>query len=188
MILLGLAKLAGGNAKGLEEFSSKPEGFTASLAPLIAIPLVQALVEVVHGDWKMSLLGFFINLCGVLMLPVVTYEFSRIFGRKDYWLRTVTALNWCVWLCLPAIFLASILGDVIVQSGLSMARVELIMVGGVTFYLIWNRWFVLKSGLKIKGWQALLVLFASLVATLAPLFLLLLLDAPLLGVASTLLP
>lgn len=188
MILRGLAKLACGNAKGIEEFSGTAEGFGASLAPLIAIPLVQAIMEAVRGDWKISILGFFINLCGVLMLPVVTYEFAKAFKRQERWLRMVTALNWCTWLCLPAIFLASILGDIIAQSGLSLARVELLMIAGVMVYLVWNRWFVLKTGLQIKGWQALLVLFVSLLAMLAPLLLLLLFDGPLVGVASTILP
>lgn len=165
MILPGIAKLARGNAKGADEFSNTPESFAASLAPLIAFPLVGAVITALSGDWKMAMLGFLSRLCAVLVLPVLTYEFAKIFGRKGQWLRTATALNWCYWLVLPAVLVAAILATVAIQFGLPMQRMELGMFGLVGLYLLWNRWFVLKSGLQINGWRAALILLVIIVLT-----------------------
>ena len=162
MILSGIAKLARGNAKGADEFSGTPEAFTASLAPLIAFPLVGAIVTGFAGSWKLAVLGLLSRLCAVLVLPVLTYEFSRLFNRQAHWLRTATALNWCFWLVLPAVLVGAMLGSVAVQCGLAMQWVELAVLGVVGFYLLWNRWFVLKSGLQINGWRAALILLATL--------------------------
>lgn len=166
MILQGLLMLARGNAKGIEEFSGTLEAFSASLAPLIAFPLVGAFITAVGGDWRAGLVGLMSRLCAVLTLPVLTFEFSRLFGRQDGWLRTATALNWCFWLVLPLLFLAALLGSIIVQFGLPMNQVEIGIVGLIGLYLLWNRWFVFKSGLQITGWRAFLMLAASLVLTL----------------------
>ncbi len=165
MILPGLAKLARGSAKGVEEFSGTPEAFSASLAPLIAFPLVGAFVSAVSGDWKMALIGLLSRLCAVLALPVLTYEFARLFGRKQLWLRAATALNWCFWLVLPAILVAALLGSVLVTFGMKMDRPEIVVLALIGVYLLWNRWFVFKAGLQLNGWRALLMLLASLVIT-----------------------
>ncbi|MBU6449592.1 MAG: hypothetical protein KGQ26_08210 [Rhodospirillales bacterium] len=165
MILRGLAKLARGDAKGLVEFSGEKEAFSASLAPLIAFPLVGAAITAVSGDWKAALIGLLSRLCAVLALPLIIYEFAHLFGKKSLWLRTATALNWCFWLVLPAIFLAALLGSILVQTGLPITRAEKVVLEVVGFYLLWNRWFVLKAGLQLNIWRALLVLVASLAAT-----------------------
>lgn len=163
MILPGIIKLASGNAKGAEEFSSTPESFTASLAPFIAFPLVGAVITSVSGDWKMAAIVFFSRLCGVLILPVLIYEFARIFGRKAQWLRTATALNWCNWLALPAALVAVVIMTAAISCGLSAQFSEIAAIGIIGLYLLWNRWFVLKVGLQLNGWPAALILVASLV-------------------------
>lgn len=165
MILQGLIKLARGDAKGLEEFSGTPEAFSASLAPLIAFPLVGAFITAVSGDWKGALLGLFSRLCAVLALPMVTYEFARLFGKQHLWLRTATSLNWCFWLVLPAILVAALLGSVLVQFHLPLAHAEMVVLGLIGLYLLWNRWFVFKAGLQLNIWRAGLMLLASLVIT-----------------------
>lgn len=165
MILQGLIKLARGDAKGIEEFSGTPEAFSASLAPLIAFPLVGAFITALSGDWKAALIGLLSRFCAVLALPLVTYEFARLFSRQTLWLRTATALNWCFWLVLPAIFVAALLGSVIVTMGLPVERAEIAVLGLIGLYLLWNRWFVFKSGLQLNGWRAGLILLASLVIT-----------------------
>lgn len=166
MILRGLMLLARGNAKGVEEFSNTLEGFSASLAPLIAFPLVGAFITAMTGDWKIALIGLLSRLCAVLALPVIAYEFSRLFGRQSQWLRTATALNWCFWLVLPALLVAAFIGSIIVQTGMSLPKAEVLVLGLMGLYLLWNRWFVLKSGLGVNGWKAGLALLASVAATL----------------------
>lgn len=182
MILPGIAKLACGKAKGIDEFSGSMEAFTASLAPLIAFPLVGAVVTALAGNWKLATLGFLSRLCAVLVLPVVVYEFSRLFKRQEQWVRTATALNWCFWLVLPAVLLAAIIGSIAAQAGLPIQRVEVAVLAGVGLYLLWNRWFVLKSGLRISGWGAALILLASLVVMAVLSVLPLFIGMPLAGV------
>ena len=166
MILQGLFKLARGDANGLAEFANDKEAFSASLAPLIAFPLVGAMITAASGNWKAALIGLLSRFCAVLALPLITYEFSRIFGKANLWLRTATALNWCFWLVLPAIFVAALLGSIIAQMGLPLIQSEEVVLALMVLYLLWNRWFVFKTGLQLNAWRTLLVLTASLAATL----------------------
>lgn len=160
MILSGIAKLACGNAKGVDEFSSTPESLGASLAPLIALPLVDAIVSSLSGNWKMEVVSFLSSLCTVLVLPVLVYEFSRLFKRQEQWLRTSTALNWCHWLILPAVWGTVTLIPVMTRLGLPAAYSGLVSIALAELYLLWNSWFILKSGLRINGWRAALILLA----------------------------
>lgn len=162
MILPGIIKLAYGNAKGIDEFSDAPESFAASLAPLIAFPLVGAVITGSSGSWKLALLAFVSRLCAVLVLPAIIYEFSRLYKRQGQWVRTATALNWCYWLVLPAIMVAAVLGSVAVQFGVPMPHAEIAVLAAAGFYLLWNRWFVLKTGLKLNGWRVVPIILASL--------------------------
>lgn len=163
MILRGMVKLALGNPKGFEEFGATPAAFTASLAPLIAFPVVGALVMAITSDWKMALLGLLSRLCSVLILPVLIYEFARLFGRQSQWLRTATAMNWCVWLLIPAMFGAIFLGGSVAVMGApaQLAEYGTLMLAGI--YLLWNQWYIFKAGLKVNGWRAGLIIFVSLV-------------------------
>lgn len=160
MILSGIAKLACGNAKGVDEFSATPESLGASLAPLIALPFVDAIVSSFSGDWKTEVVAFLSSLCTVLVLPVLVYEFSRLFDRQGQWLRTTTALNWCHWLIIPAIWAAASLIPVMARFGLPVAYSGIASIGLAELYLLWNSWFVLKSGLRVNGWRAALILLA----------------------------
>lgn len=163
MILPGIVKLAFGNAKGMDEFSSTTEAFTASLAPLIAFPLVGAVITGLAGSWRLATLEFLARICTVLVLPLLTYEFSRLFNRQSQWIRTATALNWCFWLAMPAVLLAAIIGSTVAQMGLPIERVAGVVLGIAGLYLLWNRWFILKSGLQINGWKAAIIVLASLI-------------------------
>ncbi len=73
MILRGLWRLAKGDAAGIKEFGGGLDNFYASLAPLIAFPLVGALVTAMQVDWRVAVLSFLARLCGVLVLPVLVY-------------------------------------------------------------------------------------------------------------------
>lgn len=188
MIMPGIAKLACGNAKGAEEFAGTAEGFTASLAPLIAFPLVGAVVTGLSGNWKMALLGFVSRFCAVLILPLLVYEFSRLFHRQTHWLRTATALNWCYWLVLPVVLVAAIVAASLGAFGLPLPDVEVAMFGLGGLYLLWNRWFILKAGLNINGWRAVLILLVSMVFSAVFSLLPLVVGLPLGGIGSAQLP
>lgn len=162
MILRGMAKLACGSKAGFAEFGSSPEAFSASLAPLIAFPLVGGAITALTGDWKLALLGFISQICAVLVVSVLTYEFARFLGRQSLWLRTATALNWCYWLVLPASFIALLIAAGVAPLGLGAQGGVFGALGVVGLYLLWNRWFVFKNGLDIKGYWAWIIVLANI--------------------------
>lgn len=165
MILRGIARLARGNKAGFAEFGTTAEAFSASLAPLIAFPLVGSVITAVAGEWKLALLGFVSQLCVVLVVPVLTYEFSRLLGRQSLWLRTATAQNWCYWLVLPASFIALLGASVLAPLGVSVQASVLGALGVVGLYLLWNRWFIFKAGLHIHGLWAVLIIAADILCS-----------------------
>ena len=57
MILRGLFLMARGAKSGIKEFDNSMDAFTASLAPLIAFPLVGAGVSALGGQWQLALIG-----------------------------------------------------------------------------------------------------------------------------------
>ncbi len=161
MILRGLWRLAKGERAGIGEFGGELDHFYASLAPLIGIPLAGALVTALNGDWAPALVGFLSRLVAVLLLPVAVYEFSRLFGREKFWLRTATALNWSFWMLFPALIVAAFIGAILAQFGLTMelaAAATLVLMG---LYLFWYRLFALSAGLGVNYWKAGIIVVVS---------------------------
>ncbi|MDD2796045.1 hypothetical protein [Acidocella sp.] len=164
MILRGLFMLARGQKAGINEFSGSMDAFTASLAPLIAFPLVGAGISALNGQWAFALLGLFSRICAVLVLPVIVFEFARWTGREALWMRTATALNWAFWMLLPVLFAAAFVAAVLMEFGLAMLPAEIGVLGLAGLYLLWYHWFIMRAGLSLSGLQALgLLLFSSLV-------------------------
>lgn len=154
MIVRGLFLLARGKAEGIKEFGASMDNFTASLAPLIAFPLVGAAILAMEGDWKFALVSFFSRMCAVLLLPLMVYEFARRLGREALWLRAASALNWSFWMILPVLFIAAFLGALLVQFGVAMQEAEYFVLGFAGGYLLWYRWVIVKAGLALSSAQA----------------------------------
>jgi len=164
MILRGLLLLARGKPSGIAEFGNSLDGFTASLAPLIAFPLVGAVVTVLGGQWQLAIIGFLSRLSAVLVLPVITYEFARRTGREALWLRTATALDWSFWILLPLLCVAALAGALFVEAGLPLDAGGYVALAIMVGYLLWYRWFILRAGLGINRLQAALLLGVSSLA------------------------
>jgi hypothetical protein len=154
MILRGLFFLARGAKEGMKEFGDDMDSFTSSLAPLIAIPLVAAGLVGGGGDWRGAVMGFLAQLCWVLALPVIMFEYARWLQRDTQWLRTAVALNWSVWLVLPVALLAGILGALVAAFGVPVEVATLGALGALLAYMFWLRWFIFTAGLGLTGWQA----------------------------------
>ena len=164
MILRGLWLLARGRKSGMQEFDPSLDGFTASLAPLIAFPLVGAAALTLGGQWEPALVGLFSRLCAVLVLPLITHEFARRMGREPLWLRTASALNWSFWVLIPVLLIAAFLAATLVESGLPMQQGEYAAIGLITAYLLWYHWFIARVGLVLSAVQAGLFVLLSGVA------------------------
>lgn len=173
MIARGLWRLAKCERAGITEFGSDLDHFYASLAPLIGIPLAMAMVMVLHGSWREATVGFLAHLATAMLLPLAVFEFSRLFGRERYWLRTATVLNWSFWVMVPAAFIAAFLAAILTKCGLDMALAEGLTICLAGLYMLWFRLFALAAGLGLKFWQAGVILLVSSIAmasiTLLPL-------------------
>ncbi|MDD2704863.1 MAG: hypothetical protein PHU07_05970 [Acidocella sp.] len=149
--------MAKGKRPGIIEFGNTKEAFYASLAPLIAFPLVGSGTTALHGDWQLAIVSFLSRLCAVLVLPLVTFEVARILGREKLWLRAATALNWSFWIMLPVFIIAALLFSIMAQAGMTQVAAFGVSFSLAGLYLLWNRWFILRTGLGLGIWQAVLV-------------------------------
>jgi hypothetical protein len=163
-ILRGIFLLARGRAAGILEFGNSPEALTASLAPLIAFPLVGAGMIAVSGQPGIAALAFLSRLCAVLILPVITHAYARVTKREAFWLGTATALNWAFWILIPLLLVAAFVGAGLVTLGLSETRAEAAVIVLLALYMLWLHWFIVRSGLRLSVSQAVALVVLSNVA------------------------
>ena len=149
-ILLGVVRLARGRSDGLHQFGATPEAFLASLAPLLAFPLVGTVLMLLDGAVLAALQAFLSTLCALLVPPVLTYEVARLWGREAAWLRFATAFNWCQWL-IPVVG-AAILFALGMLTGLGLPRqfARAGFVLGVIAYGLWLHVFLARRGLGLS--------------------------------------
>ena len=97
-ILVGILRIARGRPDGIACFGSSAQAFLSSLAPLVAFPLVGAVLGAFTDGPRRALTDLAMTLCALLTPAVVSYELARIWKRADEWLRFATAFNWCEWI------------------------------------------------------------------------------------------
>ena len=167
MIVRGLLRLARGDKGGIAEFDGSAEGFAASLAPLIAFPLVFSGSIILAGNWREGVLAFLCSMCMVLAVPVIVYEVASRSGREALWLRTATALDWSFLMFLPLCAGAIRAALVAAAEGLSLQNDIVTILGMMGGYMLWYHWVILRAGLGLSGLQAaMLVAGSSLVVAL----------------------
>lgn len=154
-VIRGVLLLGRGKATGIAQFGNSADSFTASLAPLIAFPLVGTVLNIINGAPAEAIIGFLSRLCAVLAAAVITYEFARITHREPLWLRTATALNWSFWLFIPLLGLAGVIGAIMVSAGMALTMAEDVLVGVLATYLLWYHWFTVRAGLNLNILQAI---------------------------------
>ncbi len=160
-VVRGVLLLARGRAAGIDHFGNSADSFTASLAPLIAFPLVGTVLNIINGAPAEAIIGFLSRLCAVLAVAVITYEFARLTRRDSLWLRTATALNWSFWLVIPLLGLAGLAGALMVGAGMALTTAEDILIGLMATYLLWYHWFAVRVGLNLNILQAIALVILS---------------------------
>jgi len=155
--LLGIALVARGRRDGFQQFGNTPEAFLASLAPLIAFPLVNAGLLLLDGQGWGAAEGFLQALCAVLAPPVLSQALAQAWGRDAAWLRYATAFNWCQW-AVPAMAAALLLVlGVLLDAGLPQDIAEIAFLASLAAYAFWLHWFVTRHGLGLGRWRAALL-------------------------------
>lgn len=156
-VLREIVRIARGRPDGLNQFAATVQGFLASLAPLLAFPLVGTLLLLLHGDGVPAVGDFLATVAVLLAPPVLSWEFARLWRRQDHWLRFATAFNWCQWL-LPvlAVVLLVIVGALL-DAGLSQHAATGLLVLGLGGYGLWLHWFLARHGLELSRLRAVLL-------------------------------
>ena len=157
--LLGAAQLAIGRGEGMAKFGDSPQAFLASLAPLVAFPLVGAGVLALSGSVMAGVATLLLTLVAQLGPPVLAHALAVRWGREEQWLRYATAFNWCQW-AIPVVAVGLLMGlqTAMGTGGLTDAAAAQLLVLGLAAYGIWLHWMVARYGLVLpRGRAAALV-------------------------------
>ncbi len=159
----GIVRVACGRADGLAQFGGTSQAFLASLAPLIAFPLVGSALVLLHGGGWPAISQLVATLCALIAPAVLSHEPARLWKREAEWLRFATALNWCQWV-LPALAtMLLILASPLLASGGSGPAALLGVMSALGGYGLWMHWFIARHGLRISALRAVaLVLIVNI--------------------------
>jgi hypothetical protein len=159
-IVVGVMRLARGRVDGFQQFGATREAFLASLAPLVAFPLVGGVLMLLGGGGMTALADLFATICALVAPPVLSFEVARLWGRQAAWLRFATAFNWCQW-AIPVLgSLLLLLLGVLVVLGLPRPIARVAVVLGLVVYGLWLHWFLARHGLGLSRLRALLLVLA----------------------------
>jgi hypothetical protein len=164
-IVVGMLRLARGRADGIWQFGGTRDAFLASLAPLVAFPMVGGILMLLGGGGLSALSDLLATLCALLAPPVLSYEVARLWGREATWLRFATAFNWCQWV-IPVIgsVLLVVLG-MLIGFGLAREYARAAAVFGINAYGLLLHWFVAFHGLGLSRPRAAVMVVGVNVAT-----------------------
>ncbi|HTI82557.1 MAG TPA: hypothetical protein VL614_19055 [Acetobacteraceae bacterium] len=164
-IFIGIVRVARGRADGMAQFGGTRESFLASLAPLIALPMVGGVLMILSGGGLEALADLLATLCALLAPPVLSFEVACRWGREAEWLRFATAFNWCQWI-IPMLFAALLLvfGS-LTMAGLpaDIARNGVLL--GLVAYGLWLHCFLARHGLRLSWPRAGLLVIGMNLAT-----------------------
>jgi hypothetical protein len=148
----------------LTQFGDTAEAFLASLAPLVAFPLVGALLMVAAGGGLSALTDLLATLCALLAPPVLSYEVAQLWGCAARWPRFAIAFNWCQWAVPLVASLLVVLAGILLSLGVPNETCLLAVVAGLATYGMWLHWFLAHHGLGLSRIRAaVLVIGVNLV-------------------------
>jgi hypothetical protein len=164
-IVLGIARLACGRADGFRQFGATREAFLASLAPLIAFPLVGGTLMLLGGGGINALSDLLATLCALMAPPVLSFEVARLWHREAAWLRFATAFNWCQW-AIPVLGSVLLLAlGMLVAVGLPRQAARGLALLGLVSYGLWLHWFLARHGLGLSRFRAAVLVLGVNLAT-----------------------
>ena len=160
----GAALLATGRGRGIERFGHTTNAFLASLAPLVAFPLVGAARMLVSGDGMDALAALLLTVVAQLAPPVVSHALAVRWGREAEWLRYATAFNWCQW-AIPVVLFIIVVGVQLFAGGVSEAQAGRLVILGLGAYGLWLHFVIARHGLALSRGRAVLMVLLVGAAT-----------------------
>lgn len=165
-VLVGILRIARGRCDGIGCFGSSAQAFLSSLAPLIAFPLVGAVLGAFTEGPRRALTDLAMTLCALLTPAVVSYELARLWTRADAWLRFATAFNWCEWILPVLACLIMVPLGVAISMGLSEDAASIVLLGCLGVYGLWLHWFLARNALALSRVRAAVLVFLVNLGTL----------------------
>ena len=153
-IMLGIALIARGRAEGFAHFGATPQAFLASLAPLVAFPLVGGMLLALNGEVHAGIVSFLETISVLLAQPVISELVAARWGKGELWLRYATAFNWCQWVIpvLGSLLIVAI--GLLVTMGMPSEWGMPLLLGGLGGYGLWLQWFLARHGLALGKLRA----------------------------------
>ena len=148
--------LARGKAAGLRLVRrDSPNAFLASLAPLIAFPLVGTGLLLAAGKGADAVADFLAVICALLSPAVLSHVLARLWGRE----AAMAALRDGVQLVpvdhpRAAHAVAFRVRDRTASRPLGAARGGRGRSARWVLYALWLQWFLARHGLVLSGWRA----------------------------------
>ncbi len=164
-IMLGIVRLARGRPDGMQQFGATRDSFLASLAPLIAFPLVGGMLMLLGGGGLSALSDLLATLCALVAPLVLSFEVARLWRRQQFWLHFATAFNWCQWVIPFVGFALLMIFGVLAALGLPRRVAQMGLLLGLLSYVLWLHWFLVRYGLGLSRSRALLMVIAVNFAT-----------------------
>lgn len=167
-IFIGIARLARFRSDGFAHFSATTQGVANSLAPLLAFPLVGAVLQLAQGQGHAALADLLATIIALLAPLVLTHALAARWGRQAEWNRYATASNWCQW-ALPAMFVAMLMAMFLLASMGVVVGPEgsVIVLLGVVGYGIALHWFLARRGLDLPRGRAMVLVLVTDISTAA---------------------
>jgi hypothetical protein len=166
-VIVGMFRVARGRADGIFCFGGTAQSFLASLAPLVAFPLVGAGLGLFTEGPRRALTDLAMTLCALLTPAVLSYELARFWQRTEAWFRFATAFNWCEWILPIVACLAMLPLSVAVTAGVTETVASLVLVGFLAAYGLWLHWFLARKALSLSGLRAVLLVLIVNAGTVA---------------------
>ncbi len=162
---LGLRRLAVGDATYLDCFGAGNAAYLASLAPLLALPLVSGLLLFIDGKFVQGAIALVAAACNVLAPPVIAHAFCKAWDREAPWARFATVLNWSRWLLIGQLLLVLMLvGAMDGLAGGALAAVPLL---GFAAYAFWLNIFLARTALSLSLGRAIVLTLTIGIGTAA---------------------
>lgn len=160
-VVRGLLLLARFDASGFRYLGGSVQDVLASVAPLLAFPLVLGTLAMLGGGDAHDLAALPAAIAMLLLPLVVSEAMARRWNREALWGRFAVAFNWSMWtttLATLAVFLVAglLAGAGVPQQPLGIAA--LVVVLGYQFGL---HWFLASRGLELSPIRAALLVVAT---------------------------
>lgn len=156
-LVIGAAQLALGRAAGIARFGNTSMAFLASLAPLIAFPLVGAALASVRVGPVQAATMLLLTVVAQLAPAVLSNVLAERWDRGSNWLRYATAFNWCQWTIPVVVVLFSLMLELAEAGGLSEGAANTLLVLGLAAFGIFLHWVIARHGLALQAGRALLL-------------------------------